>query len=226
MSKNSKNKLQELFQYNQLPLPTYICERRGGNDHAPLWTSIVTLHDGRQFEGNVSTNKAQADISAADIALLHINSNQATPITKRICTDGSYENYQFNLLASLKISEPTTIGKCAILVDVENLPRFIESISDKLPNFTVYAFIGEHHCLSHKEFPLGVIKILSPSTRSDGTDSCMQVYTGMLLTQEAYDNYIIVTRDHFGSTLVEMISSKGLGWVPKKARLVTNPSQL
>ena len=116
--------------------------------------------------------------------------------------------------------------RIAVLVDVENLHKFIEGITDRLNEFTVYAFIGIHHCLSDKEYPDNVIKILSPSTRPDGTDTCMQVYTGMLLSQEKYDEYIIVTRDHFGSSLVEMIIYPSFGWKPKPARLVTKPSQL
>jgi hypothetical protein len=111
-------------------------------------------------------------------------------------------------------------------VDVENLPRFIDEIGSRLSIYTVYAFVGEHHCLIDKEYPKGVIKIISPSTRPDGTDCCMQVYTGMLLAQEAYDTYLIATRDHYGSALVEMISSCNLGWIPKSARIITKASQL
>lgn len=137
---------------------------------------------------------------------------------------GNFASEEYNLDNNI---EGTVLShKSAILVDVENLPKFIDAISNKLHNYIVYAFIGEHHCLSEKEYPPGVIKITSPSTRSDGTDTCMQVYTGMLLSQEKYESYIIATRDHYGSTLVEMISSPGLGWSPKKARLVTNPTQL
>lgn len=125
-----------------------------------------------------------------------------------------------------KISVSTNTGKTALLVDVENLPKFIDESISRLNEFTVYAFVGEHHHSVDKEFPEGVIKILSPSTRADGTDTCMQVYIGMLLAREAYDNYLIATRDHYGSALVEMIMCPNLGWLNKSARLVTKSSQL
>lgn len=272
MSKNSKNTLQELFQRKQLPLPIYNSERVGGTDHSPLWKSTVILYDGQKFQGNLSSNKSNADISAADIALSHVKSNgqqtrlpqiisnhpsnNFTPIVPSILSEINLSNIgppilpnvNFTIDSSIKVEKDVANqlvspllsdlingvnqismsegASTAILVDVENLPKFIDAISNKLHNYAVYAFIGEHHCLSEKEYPPGIIKITSPSTRSDGTDTCMQVYTGMLLAREIYDSYIIATRDHYGSSLVEMISSPGLGWTPKKARLVTNPSQL
>lgn len=122
-------------------------------------------------------------------------------------------------------------GKTAILVDMENMPKFIDDISTitfdhKYSSVTIYAFVGEHHCLVDKGLPAGVIKIISPSTRPDGTDSCMQVYTGMLLAIGGYDSYLIATRDHFGSALVEMIMAPNLGWDSKYAKVITKSTHI
>lgn len=85
----------------------------------------------------------------------------------------------------------------------------------------VYAFVGKHHPQAQTDFGPDVHRVISPSTRTDGTDTCMQVYTGKFLTEGLYKLYLIATRDHFGGTLVEMISSKDFEWTPKEAVLVT-----
>jgi hypothetical protein len=113
-----------------------------------------------------------------------------------------------------------------IIVDVENLHKFIDDIEDVIEDYTVYAFIGENHSLADKDYNNNVIKILSPSTRKNGTDTCIQVYIGMLLAKEKFDEYIIATNDHYGYSLVEMISNDGLGWKGKPARCISKASQL
>jgi hypothetical protein len=134
-------------------------------------------------------------------------------------------------ISDLTVRGKDTLGRAAILVDVENMPKFIDDIKDmifvpKYTSVTIYAFVGEHHCLVDKDFPEHVVKIISPSTRPDGTDCCIQVYTGMLLAREEYDTYLIATRDHFGSALVEMIMTSNLGWNNKCARVVTKPAHI
>jgi hypothetical protein len=103
--------------------------------------------------------------------------------------------------------------KSVLIVDVENLPKFIDEYNGQnFQNFDVeiFAFVGKYHCLSTKKFPENVKKILSPSTRADGTDTCIQVFVGIMLCKEVYDYYFIATLDHFGSALVDMICSKNL----------------
>ena len=214
MQKNTKNELQEQYQRQRLPLPKYHCQRHGGSAHEPLWQSTVTISDGRTFTGEVCSNKSLADMSAAERALSGL-----TMVSHSLLTLA-------DIPPTPKINLTGLTSSTAVLVDVENLPKFIEEMGDRIREYSVYAFVGEHHCLSDKNFGSEVIKVLSPSTRSDGTDTCMQVYMGMLLAQEAYDDYIIVTRDHYGSALVEMITTSGLGWNAKSARLVTKVSQL
>jgi hypothetical protein len=254
MANSFKNMLQEIFQKKNFSLPKYLPIRSGGSDHKPLWISTVILYDGSRFQGEECSMKNLADNSAALVALQSINANkQLTSVSKPIPSTITPKEKQYILpiqMDSIKmiIDTPTTresidrhfndiylINKMndlsisrrtAILVDVENLQKFIYEIVERINEFTVYAFVGEHHCLVDRQLPNGVIRIISPSTRSDGTDTCMQVYVGMLLTIEAHDNYLIATRDHFGSTLVEMITCPNLGWVNKPARLVTKASQL
>jgi hypothetical protein len=197
--KNYKNILQEYYQKKKLPLPQYDTTRVGGSDTSPKWQSIVNC-DNIAYLGDICQEKTAAENSAAFLAFKAINSIEKTTATP---TD-------FNV-------------STAILIDIENLPKFFEEIPDcdlNNENLTVYGFIGQYHPLSTKYEDKKMIKILSPSTRQDGTDTCIQVYTGILLALEKYEHYIIATKDHFGSSLVEMINSHSLGWVVKTAKLV------
>jgi hypothetical protein len=195
--KNYKNILQEYYQKKKSHLPQYDTTRVGGSDTLPKWQSIVTC-DNISYLGDICPKKTAAENSAAFIALKAINSIEK-PITPN----------DFNV-------------STAILIDIENLPKFFEEIPDcdlNNQNLTVYGFIGQYHPLSTKYGDKKIIKVLSPSTRQDGTDTCIQVYAGILLALEKYEHYIIATKDHFGSSLVEMISSSHLGWVAKTAKL-------
>jgi hypothetical protein len=123
-----------------------------------------------------------------------------------------------------------------LLVDVENIPKIIETYLDKYPtppeNFWIYAFVGKHHPQASilNGSTSGIVgthphvsKFLSPSTRKDGTDTYMQIYVGALLYDETFEEYLICTRDHFGGTLVEIIQSNepGQPWRSQRATLVT-----
>ena len=66
MSNNPKNLLQEHFQSEGLPLPTYDSGRHGGADHKPLWSSQVTLHDGSIFMADRAYSNRKAAEKAAD----------------------------------------------------------------------------------------------------------------------------------------------------------------
>jgi len=201
-----KNILQEYFQAEKLPLPKYESRKCGGFDHKPEWISTVILsnNENTHITGDISTSKIKAELSAAEKALSFINSN------KKIMRS---------------VDERT-----ALFVDVENMPKFIDDVINVIDNITIYAFIGHHHCLANKSFPSlhsnNIIKILSPSTRTDGSDTCMQVYIGYLLSLNKYDTYLIATHDHYGSSLVDMIVSNSLLWNNKQARIVTHVSHI
>jgi hypothetical protein len=112
--------------------------------------------------------------------------------------------------------------RTALFVDVENMPNFIDEVNIAIDGLTIYAFIGHHHCLATKTWSgSNVTKILSHSTRPDGTDTAMQVYIGYHLAHNNYDRYYIATRDHYGSALVEMISVQPGPWEQKLGYLVT-----
>ena len=206
---NPKNLLQEYIQARCLPLPIYETVRIGGLDHQPSWQSSV-LFEGKITTGEANISKSKAEMSAASKALALISpTSPISPIS----------------------SNPNTISRLApprtvLLVDVENMPNFVEEVVKEIMGLYIYAFVGEHHCLAGKIFPQGVKKVLSPSTRPDGTDTCMQVYVGYFLARDEYDTYLIATRDHYGSALVDMITAPNLLWIERPSRVVTKVSHI
>lgn len=228
----SKNTLQEYFQSRRLPSSQYFTERCGGSDHSPLWQSRVIFWSVKnstfgEVTGNIASTKVRAEMSAAELALdILTNENNGS-------ISGETDNSTFNLPPSniLDISQIhdkkiKVEGKTALFVDVENLPKFIDEVVQQVSGIDIYAFVGYHHCLSGKVFPENVVKVLSPSTRSDGSDTCMQVYIGYMLAHKTYDTYLIATRDHYGSALVDMITTDSLLWKNADGRVVTQVSHI
>lgn len=198
---SAKNQLQEYCQKMKWGYPEYTAERLGGSDHQPEWIARVKIQGEIEMQGEIEKTKGLAEASAAAKLIQHIKKD--VEVTKKIDGKG-----------------------CILLVDVENLPNFIDEINDKIINLDIYAFIGYHHCLSNRGFPANVTKIESHSTRRDGSDTCMQVYTGFLLAQMKYNTYFIATRDHYGSSLVDMILHQPGPWINMNAHLVTQPNHL
>ena len=224
-----------------MPLPKYATTRCGGTDHKPLWKSKVTywsISDKKYKEvtGAVSRTKTNAELSAADLTLEILGGKCHTEATisdvpscePEFPTKPKHPRARAkNTRNHTKLTQKRRVApRTALFVDVENLPKIIDDVIGQIEGVDIYAFVGYHHCLSEKEFPESVTKVLSPSTRSDGSDSCMQVYIGCMLGQKSYDTYLIATRDHYGSALVDMITSDSLLWEKKNARVVTQVSHI
>ena len=199
---SSKNKLQEFFQKKQLTLPKYKTSNVGGQPHDPLWQSIVTLHDGSSYSGDIVSSKVEAELSAAEKALLYLNNESFSP--KPILIE--------------KIEE-----KRVVLIDVENCPKAVDELLEKtrIENLIIYAFVGKDHPLSAREYR-GVKKILVPSNRKDAVDTCMIMYASFLLFTEVFEKYYIITGDHFGPTLAELMTSEHMPWKAKATFVCTN----
>lgn len=181
-----------------------------GPSHSPTWNSDVKLQfqdqETKTFSGEPSGTKKESESSAAESAITYLES----------CGPGT---------GVVSASDITLSVKTALLVDVENLPKLISELPVIYGSFTIYAFVGEHHPLVGANFcqkkAHTEIKIISPSSRPDGTDTCMQLHVGWFLRDNAYDAYLIGTRDHFGGSLVDMITSDQMYWNRKKAFMVS-----
>lgn len=233
---NYKNLLQEYLQKNKLPLAKYETVRLGGPDHSPQFQCKLTFTnlEGRniQLHGDIFNNKLQAEQSAAKNAsqnMISTMTNSKPQSSKTVLKkDLTTATKHFNGNTNIKrfVGDHT-----ALFVDVENLPKLINSVVNEIQGLDIYAFVGIHHSLSEKEYvdpssSNNIIKVLSPSTRTDGTDTCMQTYIGYLLSTNKYETYLIATRDHFGSSLVDMITSPCLLWTAKNSKIVTQVSHI
>lgn len=215
---SSKNRLQEIFQQQGLALPVYHTEQIGGPAHAPVWVSEVKLPSGERTRGDKTTSKTAAEQSAADKALLKIASRSASP--KKVL--------HIDQTVSVRPTPPEqkSVIRTCLLINGENLPDLAKTASSFLvPGLEILIFIGHHHHhLSERDY--GVQKVLVPTTHLNGVDSCMQVYVGTFLQTDKYDRYLIGTRDHFGSALVDLIQSPEMPWAAKTAILVTTEEHI
>lgn len=209
---SSKNTLQEFCIREKYDTPVYDTQKIGGVPHEPQWLSIVTLTgDGKKISvpGDICQSKILAEKSAAT-AVLH------------------------SLSVSVQPLDETREGpRIIILIDVENIPSMVfsaVSLAKKNSNISIYAFIGQHHHSAEKKFSNLLTKIIVPTTRKDGVDTFMQMFVGKLLCDEKLSetdaSYAIVTRDHFGHSLAELIWSPTTEWSSKKAAVITTDEQL
>lgn len=197
----AKNRLQEWCQHNGYSLPVYESTQTGP-PHRPIWKSMVYVLQDMKFSGDDCATKSLAEASAATKALSNIIplKTPASPVMVK--------------------------KKTALLVDVENLPKLISQLPSFEGPMVIYAFIGKHHPLASINYSSEVNVILSPSTRPDGTDTCMQVYVGKMLCEHRYEFYLIATRDHFGAALVDIITSDSLAWSSTRATLVSTSDHI
>src|SRR3989304_6389325 len=91
------NKLQEIYQTKQLPLPEYTFQQKGDKFQCTVTLSNIQ----KKFIGEEKTNKKEAKCSATEQALSFI---RVIPEEKEI---------KFNL-------EPND-AKCILLIDLENI---------------------------------------------------------------------------------------------------------
>ena len=234
-----KNILQEYCQKNKFELPKYVTKKVGGTDDKPEWQSTLTLYNGKQYKGTICSKSKLAEFSVAKIVIdnvLNKSTTESIDIKNEIsCEITDQTNNQLDDVVLFEITKPNNLNNLnnnprnVLLLDLENLPRLLDNITEKElsdDNLRIYVFVGEHHDLVDKVFPYKVIKIISPSTRINGTDTCIQVHVGMFLSLDLFDNYYIASKDKFGSNLVDIITSNNFGWKGKKARVITKLFQI
>jgi hypothetical protein len=198
----SKNILQEYFQKNNLELPKYKTQRLGGSDHQPVFVSEVTLYDGRVFSGEKEQNKKAAELSAAQKVLNEIDFK---PPKRSVSS--------FNLKR-----------KVGIFIDLENKPSIVEEINNSIDiNVDMFVFASRDHpsLLKLKQTETNCIIVEVPSTRRDGADIGLIMSVGGFLFREDYEDFIIVTNDHYGDALVDCVSNidKMFSWNSNPPRI-------
>ncbi len=121
-------------------------------------------------------------------------------------------------------------SKIAIIIDLENLPKFPREIEDlvSIEGLSFFSICGRHYHSSETFDVKGVRQILSPSIGPNASDICMMTFIGFCLSTEAYSEYLLVSRDKFVAPLVEIISkgTEPKTWVPKPAEIISTKGQL
>lgn len=234
-----KNLLQEHCQRQGEAFPVYETWRVGGDEHAPLFMSKVKCGS-ITATSDKQPNKKSAEAEAAQKAYNSIVQAQVlTTKTPRVPLLSPRDlpivvPPLSDSFTRVPVAPKAPTGDCSVvakprsvvLIDGENMPKIVNQFIEHTRGFVVYFFVGEHHHNANMQCPDSVIKVLSPSTRRDGTDTCIQVYVGNFLAQEKFDNYYIVSRDNFAAALADIITAPNMPWVAKSARMITDIKQL
>ena len=242
MTLNIKNDLQNFFQTRKLVLPSYSTVKVGGTDHEPLWQSTLTftLYKKKyKVTSSIFSRKIDAENNVADKALKLVTSARADGVTKNkskaIVTPSAHADvtklfYNPSLSCPELSCSNSSKPRIVMLVDIENVPKWLDIVVEKYPHITdmmdIFGVIGEYHSLVEKVLPPKVVKIISPSSRPDGSDSCIQICVGAFLAQNKYDEYLIATNDRFAHNVVEFITAPSLFWKPCSGRVVTRLDHL
>lgn len=177
---NAKNDLQEHFQRSTgVVTPNIVYRtRKSGPDHAPDFVSVVTLPDGREYEGEPAASRKAAEKMAAAVALAAINSSSpasaataspAAPSRTFVSTDrlSSTPDPDFQLLDAL-VSDPNV----SILVDLENASTpASRRLATELISRGLYArvctFVSLGHPLQAEATDVAVCRTASQANAAD-----------------------------------------------------------
>lgn len=242
MDDNYKNILQVYFQTNRLPLPKYETVIVDGTDHEPKWRSTVTLYfkiGVNSFTGGIFSRKIYAEMDVAKMAL-HMIYGNCEKISS--CTEVVVDKQMEIKSTTTSVHDDVTkffytnsesyvrSSRIVMIVDLENMPKWLDLITTEYPNITekmdIFAVIGDCHALAQKDLPIDVTKIFSPSTRTDGSDACIQMMVGAWLSQEKYDIYLVASYDKFAHNVIDLVRHDGLFWRARNGRVVTRTEHL
>ncbi len=192
---SAKNRLQELYQKQKLPLPIYDSTNLSSVPHIPSWRATVTLYDGTQYDSPICSTKTKAEIGAAECALkvAGVEHNSAKP----------------------SIVEKHFRYPVYVFIDVENQsPDAVIELCQRCrvsTNLIIYAICGFKHVSATKDYDdKRVIKALSPSSRRDGADFYIATKIGECLGEMKVSagSVVVVTRDHFGDVMEDILRNQ------------------
>lgn len=202
MEKLAKNNLQEYLQKRNLPLPTYSTfEINSEYSHVPLFKSILSLYDGKEYIGmsgdiyaNIPGNKKEAEANAAILAYERLKGANQLPIpTKRLLFKQKVPS-----IYDLEFDEYDKI----LLVDGENCDIDPYHISSET---LILAFVSKN-TTKKRIFELqannaNYFVFISESTGKNSANYLLTFYAGQLSVLCKDKQYYVLTKGHYGEHL-------------------------
>jgi hypothetical protein len=244
MSFSKKNKLQEYFQKRNLPLPCYTTVFVGKDLVNPKWRSYVVTHDDKKCFGDVYKTKAETENSAAEKMLTKLQ-NDDTPLKnyRILKKEREINNLPADISTEISIDvknlqihemQDKKNEKIILIVDVENISTIMQKLLPIVSHllseqFLVYLFYSKNCSLIDK------LKIIDkdfihtrqiPSTRPDASDTAIIFFVGHQYFISDNTTFIILTRDHFASSLEDCVA-KGTEWLyPSSQSIVQHKNKI
>ena len=188
---SSKNKLQEYCQKYGYDMPVYHTIRIENTEaHLPLFDSYIIFNQKQYgpYEYLRAKNKKDAEKNIAEYVVNDLYKNAEN---NKIVYNGKQ--------------------KLCLMIDIENKQKIIDEIefSIDVQNIDIYLFLSKsHHSAENKKLYEKYNMMVIDGIRSDAADTNMIFAAGKLYKD--YDKMGIVTGDHFGQTLVEILVNHGL----------------
>lgn len=216
---SAKNILQELYQKQQKPTPTYVTKnyppKNKYSKHQQYFRSTVSLEDGRTFTSELQTSKKKAEMNAAEKAIKTLEKVDQKRIMSSV------------LGTKIQIDYPTWV-----LIDLENVNDWknLANLDFERP-IKFIGFVGKLNSLYEKKINEERIEIIKiPLAYKDAADTAMIFLAGWLAHKLLYYtnnnntnnkrnnkrndnkndniNIYVVTRDHFGATLHDILNNQ------------------
>lgn len=186
-----KNILLEYCQKNKIKFPNFDSKNIGQKPHIPIWYSTVDFN-GESFEGEVKKTKIDAEQS----------------VCKKILDNIDLQNKSIKKISLLK--------KTILIIDIENNYKY-SSIFEKYENLEIVGICSRNS--TSKNIPFK--KIVVESLANDSADIAIIIYITNLFINCDYQSIILLTRDHFGKTLEEVIKSSIFDFKPILKHFIT-----
>lgn len=187
---NHKGLLNELCQKKGWNTPSYETKRTGGQDHQPVFTSVVTVGDmTSSLPGRGSTIK-EAEQESAFIFLSSLNGEKIERVSNPDRKTIHIKPVPFDV-------------KHVMMIDGENLQKLVDKIPPERER-QVIVYYSKHHPLANRTVANHVIKKIAPCTRADGCD----IFMSMDTTRIPYDypnveKITIFSRDKFAGAVAD-----------------------
>lgn len=187
---SAKNKLQEIYQKQQIEMPVYMTVNMSNQPHAPVWKAQVKTVDGHSVWSKAFPKKTQAENDAAQKCLKRIVGILQVELTKYV-----------------KPENPKTI----LLIDLENVQTTKVKIS--APDLHIIGFVGKYNrgILKDREWLESMMElVITDTVCDDAADHALTFHVGTLQAGTLKPlKWIILSSDHFAAVPIEFLKKSG-----------------